>query len=146
MNRLTVKIIIIIIFSILLTCCSQGRSPEKKALALVLESHALGDDLSVYDVIDKMIREGGDNIRPLGWDVSRIEGGIYLVSYRYNIYSFQEGTGRRGYFFEVDLKDGSVRNATEEYLKNMSPLSKPYKDEKEIIEEFREDSDTVLSG
>ena len=146
MNCVRVKTFLIVLFALIFTCCSQVRSPEKKALALVLESHALGDDLSVHDVIDKMIREGGHNIRPLGWDVSMVEGGIYLVSYRYNIYSFQEGTGRRGYFFEVDLKDGSVRNVTEEFLKKMSPLSKPYKDEKEIIEEFREDSDTVLNG
>jgi hypothetical protein len=146
MDQIKVKIFMIILFALFFASCSQGLSPEKKALALVLESHALGDNLSVDEVIDKMTREGGENIRPLGWDVSRIEGGIYLVSYMYNIYSFQEGTGRRGFFFEVDLKDGSVRNVTEEYLKKISPLSKPYKDEKEIIEKFREDSETAISG
>jgi hypothetical protein len=146
MDRIKVKTFMVILLSLILTCCSKGLSPEKKALGIVLKSHALGGDLSVDDEIDRMIKEGGENIKHLGWDVSRIEGGIYLVSYRYDIYSFQEGTGKRGYFFEVDLKDGSVRNVTEEYLKKMSPLSKPYKDEKEIIEKFREDSDTLLSG
>jgi hypothetical protein len=146
MHHVTLKGFLIVLFSLFFVCCSKGLSPEKKALGLVLKSHALGGDLSVDDEIDKMIREGGDNIKHLGWDISSIEGGIYLVSYRYDIYSFQEGTGRRGYFFEVDLKDGSVRNVTEEYLKKMSPLSKPYKSEKEIIEKFREESETVLSG
>ena len=146
MNQVTVKAILVILFSLLLACCSKGLSPEKRALAMVLKSHALGGNLSVDDIIEKMIREGGDNIRPLGWDVDRIDGQIYLVSYRYNIYSFKDGTGVRGYFFKVDLGNSSVTNVTDEYMMKMNPLSKPYKDEKEIIDEFREDSDTGLSG
>jgi hypothetical protein len=146
MKYIIVKTLLIILFSLLLACCSKGLSPEKKALAIVLRSNALGGNLSVEDVIKEMISEGGDNIRPLGWDVSRIEGQIYLVSYRYNMYSFEDGTGVRGYFFKVDIGNGSVSDVTNEYMMKMNPLSKPYMDEKEILDDFRENADTGLSG
>jgi hypothetical protein len=135
------RIFLIILSCIFLWCCSKGLTPEKKALRLVLESHALGGDLSVGDAIERVIREGGDNIKSVGWYVSRIDGRVYLVAYRYNIYSFERGTGERGFFFEVDLGDGSVRNVTEEYTMDMRPLSEPFKDEEEILEEFIEGSD-----
>jgi hypothetical protein len=146
MHHVTLKGFLIILFSLFFICCSKGLPPEKKALVLVLESNALGEDLSVDNAIEKMISKGEDRIKILGWDVSRIDGQIYLVSYRYNIYSFEEGTGERGYFFEVDLGNDSVRNVTEEYTMKMNPLSKPFKDEKDILEKFREDLDTSLSG
>ena len=103
---------------------------------LARKSHALGQDSSVETKIEKIIADGQGDIKPIGWEVNKIGDNLYLVNYKYNIYSFEEGTGERGFFFRVDLKDGLVSDVTDQYLQQMKPLSKAYKDEKEILDDF----------
>ena len=55
------------------------------------------------------------------------------------MFSFVEGSGEKGFFFEVDLDNESVINRTDEYLKKMKPLSDAYKSEKEIYKDIIND-------
>ena len=119
--------------------CSKSLPPERKALEVAQKSYVLGSDRNVYRFIEKFIREKGDDVKPVGWDVEKKSNNKYLVSYKYQVHSFDEGVGEKGFFFEVDLNDESVINKTDEYLKKMKPLSNTYKSEKEIYKDIMND-------
>ena len=132
--------ILLIIFPIcMLFSCSKNLSSERKALEVAQKSYALGGDRNVYRFIEKFIRQKGDDVKPVGWDVEKKSKNKYLVSYKYQVHSFDEGVGEKGFFFEVDLNDESVINKTDEYLKKMKPLSDTYKSEKEIYKDIIND-------
>jgi hypothetical protein len=131
--------------------CSRELSPEEKALKLVEASQALGGDQSVKLTLNSWLKERGEEVRPIGWHVSKEHGEIYLVSYKYKIYSFKEGMGERGFFFEVDVDSGSVRNVTKEVTGTgeMGSLSPSFKKEGEISEQLMKklgEEEKMLSG
>jgi hypothetical protein len=118
--------------------CSEHRSPEDRAIALVKESQALKAGVSVNDMIETLLNERENEIRPIGWEAKRVDNQRYLISYTYRIFSFERGVGHGGYFFDVDLNTGSVRNVTSKYEGDFKSLAPAFKDEKEIAEEFLE--------
>jgi hypothetical protein len=144
MKRIPI-ITLLMVTALIAMSCSQKVSPEETAIKLAEESKALGGNLSVKLAIEKWLEERGDEVRPIGWDASKKDDQLYQVSYKYKIYSFREGTGDRGFFFEVDLAAGSVRNVTREVMSKMGALTPSFKREEEIREEFmqklREDKD-----
>ena len=121
--------------------CSDNISPEKKALSIARKSHSLSEYSTVDLFIKDFITKKGDDIKPIGWDVGKLKDNEYLVSYKYEIFSFKEGTGKKGFFFEVDLNNETVIDKTEEYLEEMQPLSNAYKSEKEIFKEIINEDD-----
>ncbi|MFC1534224.1 hypothetical protein ACFL7M_12755 [Thermodesulfobacteriota bacterium] len=141
MSRRVLLGIVLIFIVLAIFCCSRKLTQEQKALRLVKDSYALGGNISVADNINKWLKTKGDMVKPFGWEAEKKDENIYLVHYRYKIYSFTEGIGERGYFFEVDLVTKVVRNVTSEYLKKYEPLSLPFKSEKEVMEETLEESD-----
>jgi len=115
----------------------------------VEESQALGGNQSVKLALDKWLKERGEEIKPIGWRVSKEHDEVYLVSYMYKVYSFREGTGERGFFFEVDVDSGSVRNVTKEVTRKMGSLSPSFRKEGEISEQLMKklgEEEKMLSG
>ena len=135
-RKITVMIIFIICF---LPGCSENKRPERRALEIVQDSYVIDKDIPVYRFVDEFIKQKGDDVKPVGWDVEKKSKNKYLVSYKYQVHSFDEGVGEKGFFFEVDLNDESVKNKTDEYLKKMKPLSDAYKSEREIYKEIMND-------
>lgn len=127
---------VLIVTALFAMSCSRKFSPEEKAIKLVEESRALAGDLSVKLTIEKWLKEKGEEVKPIGWKVSKKNDQVYLVSYKYKIYSFREGTGERGFFFEVDLNSGSVRNVTRRFTRKLDPLASPFEKEEEISEKL----------
>ena len=115
--------------------CSQPR-PEVKALELAQRSHTLRGDKSVEFFIEEFLKERRDEVKRLGWEVKKERDQEYLVSYIYEVHSFKEGIGKRGFFFRVNLSDGSVRNVTHEHTRKMPPFEKFYKDEKGLVDDL----------
>jgi hypothetical protein len=131
------NIVLLLIFCLcFFYSCSGNAPPEKRALELAKDSYALDGDKPAYRIIEEFTRRKGDDVKPIGWEVEKKADNKYLVSFKYKIYSFNEGVGERGFFFEVDLDNGSVTDKTEEILENMKPLSSAYKNEKEIFREM----------
>ena len=126
----------LIISVLMIAGCSRELPPEEKALKLVEASQALGGDQSVKLTLNSWLKERGEEVRPIGWHVSKEHDEVYLVSYKYKIYSFKEGMGERGFFFEVDVDSGSVRNVTKEVTGKMDSLSPSFKKEGEISEQL----------
>jgi hypothetical protein len=127
--------IFILLLLFFLTGCSDS-TPEQKALDLAINSHVVNKDLSVDRVIKDFIKEKGDDVKPLGWRVEKMTDNRYLVSYKYELHSFNEGVGERGFFFEVNLPDSSVTDKTIEYTSKMAPLTKAYSNENEIFNDI----------
>lgn len=67
----------------------------------------------------------------------------YLISYKYRLFSFEEGAGEKGSFFKVDLDDKSVIDRTKEYLEKMDPFKNAYKSETEIFKELINEDDST---
>ena len=148
MNRLLL-IFLLIISVLMITSCAKELPSEERALKLVEESKALGGNKSVKRTLDKWLKESGEEIKPIGWHVSKEHDAVYLVSYKYKVYSFREGTGERGFFFEVDLNSGSVRNVTKEVTQKMGSLSPSFAKEGEISEQLMKklgEEEKMLSG
>lgn len=148
MNKTFLTVVLIITASLHINC-SQKLRPEEEAIRLVKESQALGGELSVRVTIDRWLKEKGEEVRPIGWRVSKRNDQVYLVSYRYKIYSFGEGTGERGFFFEVNPATEVVRNVTEEVAREMGSLAPPFREEEEIPEQLMqklEQKEEMLSG
>ncbi|MBN2125018.1 MAG: hypothetical protein JW821_12040 [Deltaproteobacteria bacterium] len=118
------------------TGCSKKSTPEAEAIELAMESFAMSGEKPVKYVIEDLLRGRGDEIKPQGWQAKRKDARTFLVSYTYRVFSFERGTGEKGFFFIVDLNSGSVRNVTGKYQKELEPLSQPFRDEKEIAEEL----------
>lgn len=119
-----------------LSGCSENRHPDKRALEIVKDSYALDGGKPVYRYIKEFLIQKGDDVKPIGWNVEKTSDNEYLVSYKYKQYSFKEGIGEKGFFFEVNLDNESVIDRTNEYLEKMRPLSKAYKSEDEIFREI----------
>jgi len=133
---------------IMMTGCSREIPPEEKAIRLVEESQALVSGLSVKMTIDNWLEERGDKVKPIGWAVHKKKDQVYLVSYTYNVYSFGEGTGERGFFFEANLATGVVLNVTKDFVQEMGFLSPSFKEEEvreKLMQKF-EDERKLLSG
>ncbi len=140
MQGICMKILLMILLAGFSAGCSGDLSPEQKALVLA-KKFVMKDGLSAEKNIDNMIKGGGNDIKPLGWDVEEIENQVFLVKYRYNLHSLEMGIGERGYFFRVDLRNAAVADVTDQYLKRMAPLSKPYRNEEEIVKSVVGDSE-----
>ena len=123
--------------------CSKDLPPEKRALEIVKDSFVLNEDKSVYRFIEEYLKQKGDNVKPGGWEVEKKSDYKYLVSYKYRLYSFKDGIGEKGFFFEVDLGTESVTDRTKEYLEKMKPLSRAYKSEKELFKEIVDSEDSI---
>ena len=134
MNNLLFSVVLIIV-SLAVIGCSQ-KSPEYKAIEMTKKSYALGGSLTVERTIQDWLKEKKDEVKPIGWEASRKNEQIYLVSYTFEIYSFTEGVGERGYFFEANIAAEVVHNITSEYERDRKHLSPAFKDEKELFEEL----------
>jgi hypothetical protein len=148
MNKLFL-IFVLVISVLMIESCSKELSPEEKALKLVEKSKALGSNHSVKRALDKWLKARGEEIKPIGWQVSKEHDEVYLVSYMYKVYSFREGTGERGFFFEVDIDSGSVRDVTKEVTRKMGSLSPSFRKEGEISEQLMKElgeEEKMLSG
>jgi hypothetical protein len=128
--------ILSLIYPFFLYGCSDHTTPEQKALELVTKSHTVNKNYSIDRVIKDFIREKGENVKSVGWYVEKIADNRYLVTYKYSLHSFTEGVGERGFFFEVDLSDGSVIDKTIEYTQKLPPLKKTYSNEKEMFNDI----------
>ena len=129
--------------------CQQHLRPEEKAIRLVEESNAFEGGLPVKLSIDTWMKIRGNEVRPMGWRVTKKEDPIYLVAYEYRIYSFREGSGESGFFFEVNLATGAVQNVTQREARERGSLAPPLRNDKDIPEELLdewEDTQRRLSG
>jgi len=82
----------------------ERKSPKEKAIELAKKSSALGG-YGVEATIQQWMEQKKGDLRIIGWKAQKINDQIYLVSYTFN-----EDSGPRGYFFEVNLVGGIVRN------------------------------------
>jgi hypothetical protein len=141
--------VILIITASLHIGCQQRLRPQEKAIRLVEESNAFEGGLPVKVSIDAWMKQRGNEVRPMGWRVTKKEDQIYLVGYEYRIYSFTEGSGETGFFFEVNLATKEVRNVTQREAREMGSLAPPLTNDKDIPEELLdewEDTQRRLSG
>ncbi len=127
-------IFIFIFFFTVLSGCSRDIAPVEKAIEIVKRSHSIIKETSVDQYLKTLLKENGDDIRPVGWFCKKIMDSRYIVSYKYTLYSFDQGTGEKGYFFEVNLDDNSVKDVTSEYQKQLKPLLPSASSEKELAE------------
>ena len=118
-----------------MTCCSH-EPPERRALTLVEESETMESGTSVKHYIASWQEEKRNEVKPLGWSVERKGDQTFLVAYRYEIHSLTQGVGVRGFFFEVDLGSGVVRNVTEQRVRLMPPLQPIYQSESDMVKEL----------
>jgi hypothetical protein len=137
-----VSIVFLVLLAVLFFCCLNATSPEQKSLNLA-RTFVMANGLSAEKNIEKMIEALGNDIKPLGWYLDKKDDGVYLVRYKYELHSINKGIGERGYFFEVDPAKGIVTDVTDKYLKKMKPLSGPYKNESEIVEDLMNNSETL---
>ena len=129
--------------------CQQRLQPEEKAIRLVEKSNAFEGSLPVRLSIDNWMKIRGNEVRPMGWVVTKKEDPIYLVVYKYKIYSFREGSGESGFFFEVNLATGAVKNVTQREVREMGSLAPPLRNDKDLPEELLnkwENTERRLSG
>jgi hypothetical protein len=129
--------------------CQQRLHPEEKAIQLVEESNAFEGGLPVKLSIDNWMEIRGNEVRPMGWRVTKKADQIYLVAYEYRIYSFREGSGESGFFFEANLATGEVQNVTQRVTREMSSFAPPLKNDKDIQRELLdkwENTQKRLSG
>ncbi len=107
---------LIINLSIMMSCSKED--PVDKAARLVKESYTLEKEqpveLSIENTLTK-IQNRGDSVKRFGWSVDKKTEQIYLVSYKYEIFSFNRPSGKRGWYFEVNPATGAVRNVTSKY-------------------------------
>jgi hypothetical protein len=147
-NKTFFLFVLILIVSFSLSC-QQRLRPEERAIRLVEDSQAMGGELSVKHAIERWLKEQGEKVRPMGWRVTKKEDQVYLVGYKYRIFSFQEGSGESGFFFEVNLATKAVQNVTQRVVREMGPLAPPLKDEDVISDQlFQEwvEKEKLLSG
>jgi hypothetical protein len=131
--RRTSGFIFLFLPALLIFCCSDNISPEKKALQLA-KIFIMENGLPAGKNIERMIEAGGNDVTSHGWVVEKMDDQVYLVSFKYSLYSLEKGIGEQGYFFEVDPVKDTVKNVTEQHLKKMRPLSGPYKNDQEMTE------------
>ena len=136
MGKLKIICVMIIEAAIIISGCQRDLSPKERAFELVKNSNVINKDLPVKKVIEEWLKENKNEVKPIGWKVSKKDDQVYLVSYHYKTYSFNKGSGERVFSFQVDLDTGVVKDVTKEMEKRMMPLAKPFQDENEISEEL----------
>ena len=141
MGRAILSTIVLVILATIVGCSQEP--PETRAVRLARESHVLKDDKPVELFINDLMQERKSDYKPIGWKTEKKSEKIFLVSYRYKIHSFREGVGERGFFFEIDLSNNSVRDVTKEYVSKMKPLSPVYQQEKQLVDEFMSEKPLV---
>ena len=148
MNKLALVFVLIILASTPI-CCRQRLRPEETAIRLVKESNTFEGGLPVGLTIDAWLKIKGEEVRPIGWSVSKKNDQVYLVGYKYKIFSFREGSGERGFFFEVNLATEVVQNVTERVTREMGSLASPLTNDEDIPAQLLqnwEDKEKILSG
>lgn len=148
MNKGLFTFALIIVASIPIYC-QKGLRPEVRAIRLVEKSRALGGELSVKHAIEAWLEGKGEDVRPIGWTATKKDDQIYLVGYKYKIFSFDKGSGERGFFFEVNLLTEAVQNVTERVTREMGSLAPPLKDGEEIPDQLLQkwvEEEKMLSG
>ena len=147
MNKAFFMFVLIFIASFSISC-QQRLRPEQEAIRLVEESNAFEGGLPVRSSIDTWLKMKGNEVRPMGWRVTKKEDQIYLVAYRYRIYSFREGSGESGFFFEVNLATEAVQNVTQRVVREMGPLAPALKEDGISDQLFQEwvEKEKLLSG
>lgn len=139
MRAIIRKVIVIVIVFVAVACSKE--QPASKAVRLVKESYALEKGQTTELVIENSLKEiekEGDDVKHIGWIVREKGEQIYLVSYEYEVYSYRRTVARnRGYFFEVNLGSGVVRNVTAKY--EWVRFSTPFQDEKDIQQRILEE-------
>jgi hypothetical protein len=148
MNKRLLTFGLIIVASIPI-CCQKGLRPEERAIRLVEESRALGGELSVGHAIEAWLKAQGEDVRPIGWTATKKDDQVYLVGYKYKIFSFEKGSGERGFFFEVNLHTEAVQNVTERVTREMGSLAPPLKDREELPDQLLQkwvEEEKMLSG
>ena len=141
MGKAILLTIVLVIITTIVGCSQEP--PETKAVRLAKESNVLKEDKSVELVIKDLMQERKSDFKPIGWKTEKKSEKIFLVSYRYKIHSFKEGVGERGFFFEIDLSNNSVRDVTKEYVSKMKPLSPVYMQEKQLVDDFMSEKPLV---
>jgi hypothetical protein len=84
----------------------QHTPEEKEAINMVKYSKVLGY-LNVETTIRNWLKEIKGNLEIIGWKGAKISEQTYLVSYTYD-----DGSGVKGYYFDVNLKGKIVRKVT----------------------------------
>jgi hypothetical protein len=82
----------------------QSSSPVIRAIGLAKNSHAFGGYLTVESQIKDWLADKKGGLKIYGWEAKKVDDQKYLVSY-----TFDQGSGRVGYFFEVNLVANIVR-------------------------------------
>lgn len=142
-------VLLAVIGFLLCAACSGGGSDEERALRLAKESHAVGGTETVERFLESWMDENREDVRPVGWTVERKSGGTYLAKYRYEMYSFERGTGERAWVFEVDVNNGDVQDVTGRFQKKESALSPAFENVDQVREGVVQQlirEDALLSG
>lgn len=133
----------------LISSCSESGSPAEKALGLVKKSHALGGAYTVEQTIEEWLRQSPDDVKPIGWETEKVSSGAYLVKYRYEMYSFEKGSGEGAYFFEVDINDARVRDVTDQFESKTDRLAPAFENADQaregVVQDLMREQD-LLSG
>jgi len=133
----------------LVSSCSEGGSPAEKALRLVKKSHALGGAYTVEQTIEDWLRQNPDDVKPIGWETEKGPSGAYLVKYRYEMYSFEKGSGGGIYCFEVDINDAGVRDVTDRFKSKTDRLMPAFENADQtregVVQDLMREQD-LLSG
>ncbi len=81
-------------------------TPEETAINMVKKSYVLGV-VMVENTIRSWMKKRTGELEILGWKAEKINDQTYLVSY-----TFKDGSGVQGYYFDVNLKGGIIRKVT----------------------------------
>jgi hypothetical protein len=131
------RLIQILLVSMLLTAgCTEKMSPEQRAIELTKGSWALGDGMTVAETLDKRIQVSRGDWKPMGWQAKKQQDGRWIVSYRFKVFTFDQGAGERAYYFQVDLEKEAVRDVTSDWNETVAAPLPAFKDEKEVASEF----------
>ena len=110
---------------------SKALAPEEEAIVLAKLSRVLDEYSSAESVITDWLRKKKGNLRVIGWKARKITDQTYLVSY-----TFEQESGVRGYFFEVNLVAEIVRFVSED-----PELSKKYGIKTKTVGDLFEDDE-----
>ena len=79
-------------------------SPEEEAIRLTRNSYALDGKSSTERAIRDVLQKKKGPLGIPGWRAKKVDEGHYLVSF-----TFDQGSGERGWFFDVHIKENIVR-------------------------------------
>ena len=76
------KLAYLIVIAICVGTCSTD-PPEVKAIKIAKKSYALVDNVTVEDEIKNWLYEKGDQVKPKGWEATKIGKRLYLAKCKY---------------------------------------------------------------